>query len=130
MEMVKTIYVFYGLMMHLFNDAINCLKPISRVVFGATSSPFLLNPVIHKHVRKWEFMLNLYRKFWSPFFVDDCSGEANTIEEAFEATFSEGSFNLPKWRTNDSNLREHIGIKIGQTLKPTKIFVIPRFFKI
>ena len=55
---------------------------------------------------------------------------ANTIEETFELfkklklRFLKGSSNLWKWGTNDSNLREQIGIETSKTLKPTKILGI------
>ena len=56
--------------------------------------------------------------------------EANTFLETFKVfkklklRFLEGLFKLWKWRTNDSNSREQIGVETSETLKQTKIFGI------
>ena len=55
---------------------------------------------------------------------------ANTFLETFKVfkklklRFLEGLFKLRKWRTNDSNSREQIGVETSETLKQTKIFGI------
>ena len=95
-----------------------------------TSSPFLLNAVIHKYVEKYEFDAEFIQKVLVPFYVNNFSGGANTIEETFELLkklkpcFLESSFNLQIWRTSHSNLPEQIGIETSKTLKPRKILAI------
>ena len=59
----------------------------AREVFGVTSSSFLVNAVIHKHVEKYEFDADFVQKVLESFYVDDFSGRANTIEETFERVF-------------------------------------------
>ena len=90
----------------LWFNSIFADKPIfvrnrfAKVVFSVTSSPFLLNAVIHKHVEKYEFDTEFVQKVLESFYVDDFSGGANTVEETFELfkklklRFLEGSFNF------------------------------------
>ena len=56
----------------------------ARVVFGVTSSPFLLNGTIRKHMGNYEFDEEFVRKVLDSFYVDDFSGGENTLERAFE----------------------------------------------
>ena len=78
-----------------------------------SSSPFLLNGTLRKHVEKYkdvdpEFVLRVLNSF----FVDDFTGGEFSFESAFEfykklkLRYLEGNFNLRKWRTNSSQLRE------------------------
>ena len=46
----------------------------ARVVFGVTSSPFILNAVICKHVEKYEFDNEFVQKVLESFYVYDFSG--------------------------------------------------------
>ena len=85
--------------------------PLARVVFGVTSSPFLLNGTVRNHVSSYhldpEFVMQVLRSF----FVDDFSGGSKTTTAAFELCkkvkiiFLEGQFSLTKWRTNNKQLR-------------------------
>ena len=87
----------------------------ARVVFGVTSSPFLLNGVIRKHVGQYEFDNEFVQRVIDSFYVDDFSGGANSLEGVHELfkklklRFIDGAFNLRKWRTNEPNLRKVIG---------------------
>ena len=90
---------------------------LARIVFGVTSSPFLLNNTITKHL--WNY----------GFYVDDFSGGKHTIEKAFELfkleiRFLEGLFYLRKWRINDPKLRGLISENNENELKPSKILGI------
>ena len=108
--MIVTIYVFYGLM--TFLQITDFRNRFAKVFFGVKSSLFLLNAVINKHVEKYEFDDEFVQEVLESFYVHDFSGGANAIEGTFELfkklkiRFLEGSFNLRKWRANESNLRE------------------------
>ena len=75
---------------------------LARVVFGVTSSLFLLYGTVWNHVSNYHLDPEIDD--------DDFSGENKTTTEAFELykklkkIFLEGQFNLTKWRTNDKRL--------------------------
>ena len=79
---------------------------LARVVFGVSSSHFLLNETVRNHFDP-EFVMQVLR----PFFIDHFSGGSKTTTAAFELykklkiRFLEVHFNLTKWRTNDKQLR-------------------------
>ena len=73
----------------------------TRVVFGVTSSPFLLNATIRFHLESFiESHRALVDKLLRSFYVDDLVTGADTEEEAFllysdaKALMKEGGFNL------------------------------------
>ena len=84
----------------------------TRVVFGVSSSPFLLNATIAHHMENYrredpEFVT----KFSRSIYVDDVISGAQDDDSTFELylkskkRLSEGGFNLRKFITNSSNLR-------------------------
>ena len=104
----------------------------ARVVFGVSSSPFLLNATVKHHLEGYkkkdpEFVETFLRSIY----VDDLSSGGDTDEEAYElyikskVRWAEGGFNLTKFVTNSSELRRQIEdnenrlCKVGRTL-PTR----------
>ena len=87
----------------------------TRVVFGVSSSPFLLNATIAHHMENYrqedpEFVT----KFGRAIYVDDVIFGAQDDDNTFELylkskkRLSKGGFNLRKFITNSSNLRTRI----------------------
>ena len=98
----------------------------ARVVFGATSSLFLLNGTIRKHIGNYEYDEAFIEKIGISFYVDNFSRGDTSFEMAMElykklrVRFAEGYFNLRKMRT-DANLRK-LHSETGQNdIKPEKI---------
>ena len=56
----------------------------ARVVFGVTSSPFLLNGTIRKHVGNYDLDEQFTQRVLESFYVDDFTGGENSFEKAFE----------------------------------------------
>ena len=89
----------------------------ARVVFGVSSSPFLLNATIRHHL-KWysdthpELVQTMIRSTYM--YVDDISFGAKDDDSAFELfkkskkLLAEGGFNLRKFITNSESLQERI----------------------
>ena len=102
----------------------------ARVIFGVTSSPYLLNETICKHTQKYEFDVNFVKKVLESFYVDDFVSGENSFESAFELfkklklRFLEGSFNLKKWNTNNHNLRKLICENEKEITKNSKVLGI------
>ena len=76
-----------------------------RVVFGVTSSPFLLGATIKSHVTKYivtQTVVVALKKFLRDMYVDDVSTSFSTMEEGLEFYFEskkclkEGRFELRK----------------------------------
>ena len=87
----------------------------TRVVFGVSSSPFLLNATISHHLKKYRSTHSeLVKRISESIYVDDVISGADTEEEAFtmyresKAILHAGGFNLRKFNTNSSRLRERI----------------------
>ena len=86
----------------------------ARVVFGVTSSPFLLNGTIQKHVTNYKYDPEFITTVLRSFFVDDFTGVSNNTQNTFELfqklkiRFFEPKFNVTKWRTNNTELRKLI----------------------
>ena len=87
----------------------------NRVVFGVSSSPFLLNAVIQHHLHQYsdrdpEFV----RTMIEGFFVDDLVTSCKSTTTAFDLyekarnRMRDGGFRLRKWKTNDKALGEEI----------------------
>lgn len=83
----------------------------TRVIFGATSSPYVLGATLQKHVLEYESKYPATTKsLLEDTYVDDIQGGGDTEEEA--ATFkdestkilSEASFHLHKWHSNVTSL--------------------------
>ena len=83
----------------------------TRVVFGVTSSPFILNATLRHHVN--QYLLNdpgfVYEMLRS-LYVDDYASGCESIPEALElarkikSRLSVASFNMRKWQTNSLEL--------------------------
>ena len=86
-----------------------------RVVFGVSSSPFLLNATIRHHLEKYkELHPHLVQLLLDSFYVDDMTTRASSDEEAYslyaeaKQVLSDGGFNLRKFRTNSAPLQQRI----------------------
>ena len=87
----------------------------ARVVFGVTSSPFLLNATLHNHITSYEkndpeFVKQMLRSLYA----DDLSVSLADVEEAYQLylksreRMNQGGFNLRKWLSNSKPLIERI----------------------
>ena len=56
----------------------------ARVIFGVTSSPFMLNGTIRKQMDRYEFDFDFVKKVIDSFYVDDFTGGENSFEAALE----------------------------------------------
>jgi len=85
----------------------------TRVIFGATSSPYILGATLQKHIQgyKEEFTATA-KSLLEDTYVDDIQGGGDTEEDA--ATFkeesthilAEGGFTLHKWESNVEHLKQ------------------------
>ena len=85
----------------------------TRVVFGVSSSPFLLNATISHHLNKYRNRYpDLVDTLMHSIYVDDVTFGANTEDEAYQLfstrLFAEGGFNLRKFVTNSMSLQQKI----------------------
>lgn len=87
----------------------------TRVVFGVSASPFLLNATLRHHLKKYMATHpELVKRISESIYVDDVVSGAETEEEAFtmyresKAMLHAGGLNLRKFNTNSSELRERI----------------------
>ena len=85
-----------------------------RVVFKATSSPFLLNGTIMRHLSKYlSCDQQFIEKLLEDLYTDDVTSGTKTIEQGKEfyknakLILSEAGFDLRKWVTNDSKLQKY-----------------------
>ena len=90
-----------------------CKFRFTRVVFGVTSSPFLLNATIQYHLKKYESShKDLVDKLLQSIYVDDIVTGAQDNKEALlmykqsKDLFKAGGFNLRKFVTNARHLQE------------------------
>ena len=100
----------------------------TRVIFGVSSSPFLLNATVRHRIEAYkdkdpEFV----DKFLRSIHVDDLSFGASDVESAYELyaksrqkRLSQGGFTLQKFVTNSNTLKERINLN-EQTLKPGRL---------
>ena len=85
----------------------------ARVIFGVTSSPYLLNETNRKHGQKYDFDIDFVNTVFNSFYVHDFVGRENSLEGAvllfkkLKLRFL-GLFHLKKWKTNDLKLREFL----------------------
>lgn len=87
----------------------------SRVVFGVSSSPFLLNKTLQHHVKKYaEAQPTVVGKLVKSIYVDDVIGGADTAEQAHKfydeskQMLVAGSFNLWKFMSNLPSLQAKV----------------------
>ena len=96
---------------HDLNDAEMAVYRMCRVLFGVTSSPFLLSATIIEHVKKLTNYLFSHKLLKSLHVDDLCSGGDNILEvdefyDLSRQTFSEANFTLHKFESNSPEL-EH-----------------------
>ena len=105
----------------LWIDDIDKAKPevvvlrFTCVVFGVSSSPFLLNATIKHHIGQYEQCdPNFTRKFLESIYVDDLTSGDSDVDRTFELyvksklRLKEAGFNLRKFATNSEELHERI----------------------
>ncbi|XP_068756731.1 uncharacterized protein [Montipora capricornis] len=87
----------------------------TRVVFGVSSSPFLLNATVRHHVKRYEEEdPEFVQTFLRSAYVDDPDSRGDTDEEAYQLyvksklRLAEGGFNLRNFVTNAPGLRAQI----------------------
>lgn len=91
------------------------------VVFGISSSPFLLNATIRFHLERYLKTNEVHvRRLLCSTYVDDIITGGETEKEALKLyvqskqIFREGGFNLRKFLTNSKHLQEQIDLKETQ----------------
>ena len=92
------------------------------MVFGVSSSPFLLNATIHHHVKQYtETQPDLVEKLLQSTYVDDVVGGADDEEQAYQfyqgskELLLDGSFNLRKFVTSSHSLQTKIDRREAET---------------
>ena len=87
----------------------------TRVVFGVSASPFLLNATIDHHMEKFRPAdSHFVEKFRRSIYVDDLTAGSRHVEGAYEfyvkakLHLAEASFNLRKFESNSSELHRRI----------------------
>lgn len=88
---------------------------MTRVLFGATPSPFLLAATLKHHIKKYEREYPLaYQILNSQLFVDDLISGLENENQSFEIykqikeILREGGFNMRKWKTNSEILQKEL----------------------
>ena len=98
------------------------IRPLrfTRVVFGVSSSPFLLNATIRHHLEQYrKSHPDLIQHLLDSFYVDDLTTGADSEEAAHSVyvkskqILKEGGFNLRKFRSNSPSLQQKIDINEG-----------------
>ena len=89
-----------------------------RVVFGVTSSPFLLNGTIRHHLNKYvDREKAIVDQLRDDFYVDDLVSGCQVVSEGKEiydkskSIMQDAGFDLRKWVTNDPELMNYISSK-------------------
>ena len=105
----------------LWVDEVNSAEPkieeyrFAQFLFGVTSSPFLLNATLLKHITSYEGEdPESVNRMLRSLYVDDLSLSLEDIDKAYELylmsreRMAQGGFNLRKWLTNSRPLMEKI----------------------
>lgn len=108
---------------------------MTRVLFGVTSSPFLLNATIKHHLKRYvEIFAHTCQILDDSLYVDDCLLGEDTVTEALEVCtqsydiFKEASMHLRKWRTNSPDLAsklEELGFEVEKDFDDSFSSLIP-----
>ena len=100
------------------NDLKIVIYRFLRVIFGLTSSPFLLNATIRHHLSKYiQFERNFIEKFLEDLYGDGTTSDTKSIEEGKEfyvktkKMMAEAGFDLRKWKTNSKELQKYFDNK-------------------
>ena len=89
----------------------------ARLVFGLTSSPFILNRTFRIHLQKHlsdEHIKEIIQKLIGNLYVDDVTSRLNNqiddqkFYETAKSCLSNVSFELRKWVTNDEKLPQYV----------------------
>ena len=93
----------------------------TRVVFGVSSSPFLLNATIRHHIERYTWTDPAFvDKFLRGVYVDDLSSGGPSVEVCYEfylkakGRLAEGGFNLSKLLSNSPELLQRIRLNEEQ----------------
>ena len=87
---------------------------ICRVLFGCTSSPFLLQGTLKEHVEKFGFDPVFVKNLLDSLHVDDLVGGGDSPGDTMEfylkcvSRLAEASFKLKKFQSNDSDIEKNI----------------------
>ena len=74
-------YLRFLLFDDIFSDSAKVVRyRLARLFFGVTSSPFLLNQTIRKHVQSYEIDKDFVNTVLNSFYVDDITGGENDFE--------------------------------------------------
>ena len=101
----------------------------TRVVFGVSASPFLLNATINHHLKKYQNRYpDLVNTLMRSIYVDDVTYGAEGENEAYQlytlskGIFAEGGFNLRKFVTSSPSLRQRIAADEHRSEKKHAVF--------
>ena len=93
----------------------------------------MLNKVIRKLAKNYEFDIYFVNKIFDCFYIDDFTGDERNFYKAIDLLkklklrFFDGHFfDLRKWRTNDPKSRKIISEDASNSLQPKKILGILR----
>ena len=91
------------------------IRRFTRVIFGSTSSQFLLNATIYKLINQYkEIDVKFVNKVLKELYVDDLISGDHKANELFifytkvKKRMLDGGLQLRKWQTNDTNLQKRI----------------------
>ena len=89
----------------------------TRLVFGLTSSPFILNTTVKFHLSQYlgqEKLKCVIEKFLHDLYVDDSTASFDDVDDAYyfyqtaKSCLQKESFDLRKWITKNENLQHRI----------------------
>ncbi|GFV21971.1 integrase catalytic domain-containing protein [Trichonephila clavipes] len=108
---------------------------MTRVLFGVSSSPFLLAATIKHHLKRYvEKFPETCEMLNNSLYVDDLVSGRENVEQAFKTSlesvdiFKGASMILRKWQTNSPQLRDRwkeIGMDIGQSVESKTQTLVP-----
>ena len=98
----------------------------TRVVFGVSSSPFLLNATVAHHIGQYETVDPVFvEKFLENIYVDDLAAGGTDVDDTYEfyakskLRLAEGGFNLRKFMSNSKELMSKIDANESNREKST-----------
>ena len=107
-----------------------------RVLFGVTSSPFLLFATIIHHMNKYSTVdKEFVDRFLSSLHVDDLSTGANSVDEAFDYfckckdRLEVGSFNLRKFRSNSAELQQRVNKNYAMLIEERNCLLVNKILR-
>ena len=112
---------------NVFSDQPKIIRnSFGPVIFSVTCSSLLLNKVIRKHAKEYEFDIDIVNKFFYCFYTDDFTANEKNFYKALDLfkklklRFLDIHFHLCKSRTNDPKLRKIILENTFNSLEPEK----------